>query len=150
MRTSSRDQLSKTSLSMNAYQDETAQTALYNDGSDALVRYLGADGLIQMLNTNYAIMGLAGEAGELANTWQKYLRGDDLKKNGWGIYDKAAVELGEARRNELIQELGGVLWFAARVAAELEVDFSTVAEENLCKLLSRLESKRIHGDGNDR
>jgi hypothetical protein len=139
-------------IDFDQYQKAAGKTAVYGDGSDRIVRNAGACGIIDVLNMNYAIVGLGGEAGELLNTWQKYLRGDDSKGrgSGHGIYAKGDVMPSESRRQKLMVELGGVLWFAAAVANEFGITLNDVAVQNLHKLFLRMQEGVIQGDGDDR
>jgi NTP pyrophosphatase (non-canonical NTP hydrolase) len=134
-------------MELDLYQAETEKTAVYgNHIHDALVSCRNAPGENMYnfecaLRLNYAIVGLGGEVGELQNKWQKFLRGD----SGQNVFYP-----GDAIKKSLIVELGGVLYFLARVAEELDVDLSTVALENLKKLLSRKERGVINGNGDER
>jgi NTP pyrophosphatase (non-canonical NTP hydrolase) len=74
-------------------------------------------------NLTYPLIGLAGEVGELCNKFKKVLR--------------AGREIDDGDRDELIDELGDVLWYAAAVAKELGYDLSAVAQLNLEKLDQR-------------
>jgi NTP pyrophosphatase (non-canonical NTP hydrolase) len=83
----------------------------------------------------YSALGLAGEAGELANKVKKLLRGD-------------------ANRDELVDgiksEMGDVLWYLAALAEDLGVDLASVAQENIEKLRSRQARGKILGGGDNR
>jgi NTP pyrophosphatase (non-canonical NTP hydrolase) len=46
--------------------------------------------------------------------------------------------------------MGDCLWYHARLADVLDIDFNDVAETNIEKLLDRMERDKIHGDGDDR
>ncbi|HUA11672.1 MAG TPA: nucleoside triphosphate pyrophosphohydrolase family protein [Solirubrobacteraceae bacterium] len=85
----------------------------------------------------YPALGLAGEAGEVANDVKKVIRDDD------------GVVSGE-RRSQLAGELGDVLWYVAQLATELELDLEDVAGANLEKLRSRARRGVIAGSGDDR
>lgn len=66
------------------------------------------------------VLGLAGESGECADLVKKHLfQGHDLKKE------------------ELVKELGDVLWYIAETASGLGVPLSEVAKTNLEKLHKR-------------
>lgn len=65
-------------------------------------------------------MGIAGEAGEVA---------DMLKKHTHHGHDLDTVAL--------VQELGDVLWYISAIATELGVDLETVAQGNIDKLKAR-------------
>ena len=83
----------------------------------------------------YTALGLSSEAGEVAGTVKKYLRRD---------FDK--IELS----NRLEAELGDVLWYAARLADELNLDLAGIARLNLEKLEDRKARNVIKGDGDNR
>ena len=82
----------------------------------------------------YAVLGLTGEAGELANQAKKVLRDDA------GLIDPE-------RRQRMRSELGDVLWYLAAVARELDIDLETVARTNLQKLERRATDGTLQGDG---
>ena len=83
------------------------------------------------------ILGLVGEAGELADKYKKIIR------------DKESV-IGEADRAELIKELGDVLWYVATLARYLGASFDEVAALNLAKLTDRQRRHLIQGEGDNR
>lgn len=85
----------------------------------------------------YCVLGLNGEAGEVA---------DQAKR----IYRDDGGDLTEDRRHKLIGELGDTLWYLANLADELGVDLSEVARRNLDKLKARADRGRINGEGSDR
>lgn len=83
----------------------------------------------------YTILGLSNEAGEVAGKYKKFIRDqskwDDVKEM-------------------LIDELGDVLWYAARLADELDFDLSEVMERNLAKLKGRQARGTLGGSGDKR
>lgn len=83
------------------------------------------------------ILGLVGESGEIADKVKKILRDQDAKMN-------------EADRQELIKELGDVLWYVATIATNLEVNLSEVATMNLEKLKDRQKRGKLAGNGDNR
>ncbi|MEM1945035.1 MAG: nucleoside triphosphate pyrophosphohydrolase family protein [Nitrososphaerota archaeon] len=80
----------------------------------------------------YTALGLASEAGEFAGKVKKAIRDNN--------YDLDAMAA----------ELGDVLWYVARAAAELELYLSDVAMLNVEKLKSRKERNKISGEGDNR
>ncbi|HMD57656.1 MAG TPA: nucleoside triphosphate pyrophosphohydrolase family protein [Solirubrobacteraceae bacterium] len=85
----------------------------------------------------YPALGLAGEAGEVAEHAKKAIRDD-------------GGAISEARREAMGKELGDVLWYVAQLASELGLDLDRVAEANLEKLLSRQRRGVLSGSGDDR
>ncbi len=80
----------------------------------------------EQVYTDYEIMlvrcglGLAGEAGEVADT---------LKK---AVFHQHGIN-----REQLIDELGDVLWYVAALCTKLDVNMSEVMERNVAKLRER-------------
>lgn len=65
-------------------------------------------------------LGLAGEAGEVA---------DIIKK---AVFHQHGLD-----RDELIKELGDVLWYIAALCSNLDVPLASVMERNIAKLNQR-------------
>jgi NTP pyrophosphatase (non-canonical NTP hydrolase) len=83
------------------------------------------------------VLGLVGESGEFADKVKKILR------------DKNA-ELSEEDRQELVKELGDVLWYVALLADNFGVGLEKVAEINIEKLSSRKNRGKLAGKGDNR
>ena len=103
------------------YQIAAVQTAIYPDD----IRIL------------YPALGLAGEAGEVANKVKKIYRDDGGR-------------LTDDRRAQIAHELGGVLWYVAAVCTDLNLNMGDVARENAAILASRQQRGTLHGDGDER
>ena len=109
-------------MDFNHYQEKARLTALYpNVGNNPI----------------YPTLGLAGEAGEVADKVKKVIR--DNK----GVFD-------EDSRNAIKNELGDVLWYISQLSSELGYDLEDIATGNLDKLLSRFDRGVISGEGDDR
>jgi NTP pyrophosphatase (non-canonical NTP hydrolase) len=106
-----------------AYQAQTATTAIYPEAGQQTLPAI-----------TYLALGLAGETGEVVEKIKKLLRDGDSP----------------AKREEIVKEMGDVLYYLARLAAELNVPFSTIAANNLEKLQSRLQRQQLHGNGDNR
>ena len=65
-------------------------------------------------------IGLAGEAGEVADTIKK------------AVFHQHGLD-----RDELIKELGDVLWYVAALCTKLDVPLSEVMNRNIDKLMAR-------------
>jgi NTP pyrophosphatase (non-canonical NTP hydrolase) len=85
----------------------------------------------------YPALGLAGEAGEVAEHAKKAIRDDGGK-------------VGDERRAAMSKELGDVLWYVAQLATELGLDLDEIANQNLEKLFSRQQRGVLSGSGDDR
>ena len=85
----------------------------------------------------YTILGLNGEAGELADKLKKIIRD---KKGKITPDDQKAMAL----------ELGDVLWYVSRCACELGYDLDSIAQMNIDKLASRAARGTLSGSGDNR
>ncbi|MDE3070591.1 MAG: nucleoside triphosphate pyrophosphohydrolase family protein [Acidobacteriota bacterium] len=85
----------------------------------------------------YPALGLAGEAGEVAEHVKKAIRDD-------------GGAIGEERRAAMSRELGDVLWYLAQLATELGLDLDEIASQNIEKLASRQRRGVLQGSGDDR
>lgn len=85
----------------------------------------------------YPALGLAGEAGEVAEHAKKAIRDD-------------GGQVSEQRRQAMAKELGDVLWYVAQIATELGLDLDAIAQCNIDKLLSRQQRGVLSGSGDDR
>lgn len=109
-------------MNFEEYQEQSRTTALYpNQGSNFI----------------YPVLGLTGEAGEVAEKIKKVLR----DKNG---------QIDDATRTDIKKELGDVLWYVAQLATELGLSLDDVAISNLEKLFERKRRDMLHGSGDNR
>lgn len=95
--------------------------------------YPKADGL----PLAYPALGLVGEAGEVAEKVKK------LARDHKGI-------LSYEYRDEIIRELGDVLWYISAIANDMGVPLSTVVEANIRKLADRRRRSTLQGEGDAR
>ena len=109
-------------MEMNEYQRKSVEFAIYPNSHSIL----------------YPALGLAGEAGEVANKVKKFIRDG---------YDQ---ENFEQKKIELAGEIGDVLWYCAALARDLGFDLSEIAQENYTKLSGRKERGTIGGNGDTR
>jgi NTP pyrophosphatase (non-canonical NTP hydrolase) len=107
--------------SLNSYQEEAARTMTSERGA------MNRDGLA------CEGMGIAGEAGEVADLLKKHLfHGHPLDKD------------------KLVKELGDVLWYVAALASHLGVDLEEVARANIKKLEKRYPNGFSKADSQNR
>lgn len=85
----------------------------------------------------YPILGLVGEAGEIANKAKKIARDQQ------GRMDTVAVE-------DSTKELGDVMWYVAAIATEINTSLGVVASRNIQKLFSRRDRGVLGGSGDNR
>lgn len=109
-------------MTFEEYQAESRKTAIYPDKDNNFV---------------YPTLGLAGEAGEVAEKIKKVLR------DGNGV-------VSDEKREEIKKELGDVLWYLANLSTELKISLDDVAQKNIEKLQSRQQRNELHGSGDNR
>lgn len=85
----------------------------------------------------HLVLGVVGEAGEIAEKAKKVLR------------DKNA-ELSQVEIEGLSAELGDVLWYTAVLANFLGLALSDVAQQNIDKLADRQRRNALGGSGDSR
>jgi len=85
----------------------------------------------------YLVLGLCGEAGELADKLKKVYRDNE------GVY---SVE----RLFEMEKEVGDCLWYLSQISEVLGFSFDSVAMNNIQKLWDRELRGMINGDGDNR
>jgi len=106
-------------LTFNKYQKESGKT---NICPGEISRTAVADRL------NFAVHGLSGEAGEVAQLISKAIRDD-------------SGEISEERRKSLFKEIGDVLWYTQEICTVLGFNIGSVAEANIDKLKDREKTK---------
>ncbi|HLH45669.1 MAG TPA: nucleoside triphosphate pyrophosphohydrolase family protein [Acidimicrobiales bacterium] len=109
-------------MDLDTFQRRARVTAMYPDAGANLV---------------YPVLGLASEAGEVAGKAKKAIR------DAGGVIDPA-------RRSQILDELGDVLWYVAAICDELHASMEEVAASTLVKLASRAERGALQGSGDDR
>jgi len=87
---------------------------------------------------SYPALGLAGEAGEVANKVKKIIR------------DGATEEEMHHKRMDIADELGDVLWYIAALAEACGQSLETIAMNNLSKLADRASRGKLGGSGDKR
>lgn len=109
-------------MNFNEYQKESRKTALYPEVNNNFI---------------YPTLGLAGEAGEVAEKIKKVIR------------DKNGI-INDETRETIKKELGDVLWYVAQLATELGLSLDDVANGNIEKLFSRMDRGKLKGSGDNR
>ncbi|MDE1845944.1 MAG: nucleoside triphosphate pyrophosphohydrolase family protein [Candidatus Micrarchaeota archaeon] len=104
-------------MNFEEYQNEAKKTAIYK----------------QEYKVTYPVLGLCGEAGELANKHKKTIR------------DGKEINIEDAEG-----ELGDILWYVSQVATDMGISLDKVAQKNIAKLRSRQERGVLQGSGDNR
>lgn len=107
-------------MTLNDYQHDAMQLAFYPNRGEG--------------DLTYPVLGLVGEAGEVAEKLKKKLR-DGVPEN-W--------------RTDMGREIGDVLWYVAAIADELGFTLADIAAMNLVKLNSRKSRDALSGSGDYR
>lgn len=103
------------------YQEKAVGTAIYGAGCKVV----------------YPALGMANEAGEALGKIKKVLRDND---------GKFTPELNKA----IADEIGDTLWYMAALLKDLDINFDTVAQNNIKKLEDRQKRGVIGGSGDNR
>ena len=109
-------------MTFDEYQKKSRETAVYPSAGSNFI---------------YPTLGLAGEAGEVAEKIKKILR------------DHGGVVKSELKE-EIKKELGDVLWYVAQISTEFGLSLRDIAVANLEKLQSRKNRGQIQGSGDNR
>ena len=106
---------------MNDYQRAAASTAIYKQEHAVI----------------YPALGLAAEAGEVANKIKKLIRdGPDKRPLTW--------------REDISYEIGDVLWYCSELADNINYTLGMIAAQNLSKLQKRKDKGTLGGSGDTR
>lgn len=103
-----------------AGQEETLELSAYQVAASttSTLRLGGPQGAVS------SMLGLASETGSILNSYKKYLRdGIDLGSN----------------REQLKEELGDLLWYAAAIATSMGLDLDDIATSNLERVQDRYD-----------
>jgi NTP pyrophosphatase (non-canonical NTP hydrolase) len=96
-------------LSLNEYQEKVQSTAVY-------------PGQGSVKGVEYCLFGALGELGEIANKYKKILRKEE------NVYK---------HREDLMEEIGDVLWYTMQLLKELGYTAEYAAQHNISKLQVR-------------
>ena len=102
----------------------------FADYKEAIVPLVLYPRKTQLEALQYVVLGLNGEAGEVAEQIKKAMRND-------------GGELTPERIESLKKEVGDVLWYLTRLADELNTNLAEIAQINVKKLYSRKEKGNL-------
>lgn len=109
-------------MNLNEYQQLALRTASPKDKKNELFHLL---------------LGLCGEAGEIAEKTKKIIRDHDS--------DFSKLDL-----DDLKKELGDVLWHIAVIGDYFDIPLEDIGDANIKKLASRLQRGTLAGSGDNR
>jgi len=108
-------------MEIKEYQERALATAIYSDKYRII----------------YPSLGVAGEAGEIADKAKKVLRDNN------GVFT-------DEIKLELAKEVGDVLWYCNALSNDLGYSLTEIMEMNITKLESRMKRNVIGGSGDNR
>lgn len=85
----------------------------------------------------HLLLGLCGEAGEIAEKAKKIIRDKDSDFSEWD-------------KEDIIKELGDVMWHVAVLADHFDISLEEVGDKNIAKLADRLKRGVLYGSGDNR
>ncbi len=85
----------------------------------------------------HLLLALCGESGEIAEKAKKIIRDKDSDFSQWD-------------REDIIKELGDVMWHVAVIAEYFDIPLEEVGVKNIAKLADRLNRGVISGNGDNR
>lgn len=101
-------------------------------------------------NLMYPLLKLCGEVGEIHEKLGKHLRDGENAGMGSMINTMMGIGFDNEFREELLKEVGDVLWYLAAISYELDSSLEEVAFKNIDKLQSRKDRGKIKGSGDNR
>jgi NTP pyrophosphatase (non-canonical NTP hydrolase) len=116
------DQYNVGHMDCDDYQRDAMLTARAKDAPDELM---------------HLVLGLVGEAGEIAEKVKKLIRDENSDVN-------------QLDRNDMSAEIGDVMWYCAVLADFLGLSLSEVARRNIDKLADRQRRNALGGSGDNR
>lgn len=85
----------------------------------------------------HRVLGLIGEAGEVAEKMKK-------------VYRDQEGELRSDNIEDLKKEIGDILWYVATLADFFDISLEEIGQINIDKLASRQKRGKIQGSGDNR
>lgn len=85
----------------------------------------------------HLLLALCGESGEIAEKAKKIIRDKGSDFTQWD-------------KDDIVKELGDVLWYVAVIANYFDISLGEVGEKNIAKLADRMKRNMIGGSGDNR
>jgi len=131
-------------LTYEGYLESASETAIYRQHIAEMVSKIASpdadpedvDNVIDLLCASYVVLGLCGEAGEIANKFKKVLR------QGKTLDGENCIEIAK--------EYGDVGWYHAMGINEFRHPINKVMWSNIHKLSQRAANNTLEGEGDDR
>lgn len=101
-------------------------------------------------NLLYPALKLTGEAGEVAEKIGKLMRDKGLGYPARLASTETDLDALIEIEDDLVKELGDVLWYVFALASEIGVNLEHVARENIKKLHARKAKGTLQGSGDNR
>lgn len=117
-------------MNLNEYQSIIDKTAIYP----------------KEIGVAYCALGLAGEAGEVADKIKKLYRDQELHS----LDAVGKLLLFEENRTNIAKELGDVIWYVTALANEFDLSLEQIMKMNYDKLIKRRETNTLKGSGDNR
>ncbi len=111
-------------MDFNEYEEKASETAVFNDRTTEY-------------KLMYLALGVAGEAGEVAEKIKKVMRNDN------GI-------VSDEKRESIKSEVGDVLWYLSQLSRELGFTIEDAAQANMRKITDRKSRDVIRSEGDNR
>lgn len=112
-------------MTLDEYQSQATDFAFYN------------------MTLMYPVLGLNGEAGEVAEKLKKLIRDNDLDFT----QDDITEQMDHREKQALAYEMGDVLWYLANAANDIGYSLEEIAYMNLDKLDDRSRRNNLRGSG---
>lgn len=130
-------------MDFNTYQQLALKTAIFDksDEIEKLIQAAEEDNILpiaikkrlreqnDLLTLIYPVLGLAGEAAEVANKAKKLHRDGDSPE----------------KREAMAMELGDVMWYVAVLAHQLGYELDDLVQANILKLAERQKNGTLQG-----
>jgi NTP pyrophosphatase (non-canonical NTP hydrolase) len=151
-------------MDFDEYQREAQKTAMYpalylGTTSETSRQQSGMEGLYE-LRYVYPTLGLAGEAGEVAEKVKKVIRNQNgilpmskFDKDRYELISKYNPRLEHEKvitQEDIDKELGDLLWYISDLAGIWGLSLEEIAFHNIAKLNSRQERGTIASAGDNR